>query len=268
MPFGFRRFVSLVCLLAAAVFAAAPRTARAESEDQSSSPRYIFYVPASRSGPDLQRDQLVAAARTALDLTYEDIAHTFMLRPRHSTVVRFLAPQDFHRKTGAPDWTSAMFLHGEITIPIRNQAAADIQRAVRHEYVHAAVSEFSGRRCPAWLDEGLAQIFEGTPNPILGPSLRDWTAHNEALPLDWLEGGFMSLNGELVPVAYAQSLFATKLLVQNLGYSAISKYLSLLQHGENEKAAFRTAFLVDQSTFQQNLTSRMREWAESGKVDP
>src|SRR5690606_26447433 len=116
-------------------------------------------------------------------------------------VLRFLPPEEFRRQTGAPEWTSAMYFRDEITIPLTKSTAwerDELDRALRHEYVHAVIAELSEYRCPAWLDEGVAQLLEGQVNPLLGPALRRWIALNPAIPLDWLQNGFTTLDSGYV----------------------------------------------------------------------
>ncbi|OVE80380.1 hypothetical protein BVY02_00285 [bacterium J17] len=164
-----------------------------------------------------------------------------------------------------------MYFRNEITIPLSANKGInphELERALRHEYVHAVIAELSGHRCPAWLDEGIAQFIEGHANPLLGPALRDWISENHAMPLGWLKDGFTSLNSELVPAAYAQSLFAARSLVNTLGFSAVTKYLKLLKAGVPENRAFKRAFQKSKSDFEDSLTAQIERWARSSREDP
>lgn len=234
-------------------------------------PRFTLYFPSGTKSQTTELGALAKSALAVLDATYEEISSTLKVQPKNKVVLRFLSPTEFHRHTRAPSWTSAMYLRGEISIPIASTKRVnmvELTRAIRHEYVHAVVSELSGKGCPAWIDEGLAQLFEGEPNPLLGPALRGWVAENEALPLTWLQNGFLTLNDELVPVAYAQSLFATRDLVRNNGFSAVQRYLDLLRDGNSNSAAFETAFGIDSESYEKRLTKVMRQWASSPALHP
>lgn len=118
------------------------------------------------------------------------------------------------------------------------------------------------------MDEGIAQLIEGPPNPVLGPALRRWIAEEEPLPLSWLEGGFTTLDSSVVPAAYAQSLFATRTLVNSSGFAAVRKYLAALKQGWTPQAAFYQAFNQPQADFEQQLGPMIRRWAKSHSPQP
>lgn len=243
----------------------------AQTAELLETPRFTLYFPSSQKTGEPEVRNLVANTVTILDETYSELSNRFGARPQNKVVFRFLSPEEFRDYTGAPAWTSAMYLRGEVSIPIpRDRAlnAADLRRAIRHEYVHAAVSELSGKKCPAWLDEGIAQLFEGEVNPLLGPSLRGWIRKNEPLPLSWLRAGFMTLEDNIVPVAYAQSLFATRLLAANGGEKNIADYFILLRRGVEPSKAFLSAFNVEEAQFERQLAKDLRGWASTTLVDP
>lgn len=215
--------------------------------------------------------QIASDSLEMLDQTYHELSQLFDFAPSDKVLIRFFSPKEFHRHTGAPEWTSAMYLRGEISIPLPERKPINreqIGRAVKHEYVHAVTAELSGRSCPAWLDEGVAQIIEGDPNPLLGPALRRWLKSNEPMPLSWLKNGFTSMSNELVPAAYAQSLFATRLLVDAHGFKAVKRYLVSLKQGNSDRTAFKSAFGQEQATFEAELKVALAEWASSDRFDP
>ncbi len=235
-------------------------------------PRFTLYFPSAEQGAGIPLDQLAKSTLSVLDDTYEELSAQFQIKPQQKVIFRFLTPEEFRKHTGAPAWTSAMYLRGEVSIPVsksKRPNPTELRRAIRHEYTHAVVAELSGRRCPAWLDEGLAQMMEGDVNPLLGPALRRWTQDNsEAMPLSWLQNGFMTLSENIVPAAYAESLFAARSLVKKLGYSAVLGYLSALREGVAEPQAFRQAFGISERQFERQLTKEMNAWAQSGVMNP
>ncbi len=241
-----------------------------------STPRYILHLgenfPSSRSlnstttVKDLTRESILI-----LDKTYEELRKIFKHSPKNRLVVRFLSPTEFTKLTGAPSWTSAMFFHGEVTIPISTNEKinlTELTRTIKHEYTHAVVAELSNYNCPAWLDEGLAQIIEGDPNPLLGPALRKWIYKNKAMNLMSLEDGFTSLDSKIVPAAYAESLFATKLLIKNHGMESIIEYIKTLKKGKSSKDAFKIVYKKDLNKFERELTREIKKWAKSKQIHP
>jgi hypothetical protein len=249
-----------------------PRFALSRPSTAVETPRFTLYFPSTKEDSGIPLDKLAKSTLEVLDDTYEELSQQFKVRPQQKVVFRFLTPDEFKRYTGAPPWTSAMYLRGEVSIPVSKEKRpnlVELRRAIRHEYTHAVVAELSGKRCPAWLDEGLAQMMEGDVNPLLGPALRKWnTANAEAMPLEWLQNGFMGLNDQIVPAAYAQSLFSTRLIIERLGYTAVLKYLDSLRRGVSEGDSFRTAFGLSSKDFEGKLALHIANWAKGGEVNP
>ena len=215
-----QRFFLLGFFTTLSLFLFSPAFA-AESRENQSEPRFILYFGTEkRTEPDIDSIQGTDLAEDALDTltsTSEEFQRIFGIAQRNKVVLRFLSPNDFRRVTKAPEWTSAMFYRGEISIPLnpkRGLNSAELHRALRHEYVHAVVAEITNYRSPAWVDEGIAQLLEGQINPLLGPALRSWIKSNKAMTLKSLENGFTTLPPDLVPAAYAESLFATRTLIR------------------------------------------------------
>ena len=238
------------------------------------SPRFILYFgekTAEVNSKILSREKIAGFAFTVLEKAYERYSKLFNFTPKNKITIKFLSPSEFKKYTGAPEWTSAMYFNEEITIPFNAKKGvnlSDLDRAITHEYAHAVIHEISNGKCPAWLDEGLAQMFEGKINPLLGPALRKWIAQNDAMPLDWLGQGFTLLHESIVPAAYAESLVATKKLVEDQGYEGVTKFFAELRKGKKEKEAFKLAFKDSQEHFLVGLTKDIKTWARGGEYNP
>lgn len=208
---------------------------------------------------------LAAELSIYLRETHDEYAKLIVDLPPFNTTVRLIESREFYRETGAPEWTNAMYYRGEISIPMELGAPIDydnIYRSVRHEYTHAILNAASGGRCPGWLDEGLAQLAEGTPNPALEPALRRWLIKNPPVPLSVLQGGFTKLQTSMVPAAYAQSLYSSKSMIESFGWKRISYYLSLLREGRDKPTAFERAFNVSERGFETAMGSHLSKWAQ------
>jgi len=251
-------------------------TSATEAEQISTyqSPRFILYFgerTADSNSKILSREKVAEFAFSVLEKAYDRYSKLFRFSPKQKVTIKFLSPAEFTRYTGAPEWTSAMYFNDEITIPFNTKKGvnlSDLERAIIHEYAHAVIHEISNGTCPAWLDEGLAQMFEGKINPLLGPALRKWIAQNDAMPLDWLGQGFTLLHESIVPAAYAESLVATRKLVEDQGYEGVTKFLSELRDGKKEKVAFKVAFHDSQENFLKFLTKDIKTWARTGEYNP
>lgn len=181
--------------------------------------------------------------------------------PAFKTNVRLMDEAGFYRRTGAPSWTNAMYYHGEIIIPVPGQPDIEnIQRSLRHEFSHAVIHALSNGKCPGWLDEGFAQWAEGAENPGLRPALHNWLSSNQPVPIVALQTGFTRLNPDMVPAAYAQSLFATNLVTQTYGFEAMAHYLRNLRNDITPKEAFSKAFGLAEPEFEKYLHTRLSHW--------
>ncbi len=237
------------------------------------SPRFILYFgkETKEQNTILTEKQIADFALATLNSTFEEYSNLFNRTPIKKVTLRFLSPAEFKKYTGAPAWTSAMYFNNEITIPLNPKKGinlSELGRALRHEYAHAVIAEISDGKCPAWLDEGVAQYLEGRINGLLGPSLRKWISSNDAMPLSWLQNGFTLLKEDIVPAAYAQSLFSTRKIIRTHGFEGIGNYFTSLRNGQSERESFEENFKQDQKTFVRTLSKDIRQWARSGAINP
>lgn len=266
--------VTLLATLVLLLLAVSPPALVADITETFQTPRFILHInhETSEDAQKIPADELQRVAFEVLNDTFDELNRILGTAPRNQVVLRFLSPGRFRERTGAPHWTNAMYYRGEIILPISekntSRHAVNLKKALRHEYVHALIADVSTSRCPAWLDEGLAQLIEGEPNPTLGPALRRWIEKQPAMPLAWLEDGFLTLQNDLVPAAYAQSLFATRTLVNTHGFPAIRTYLRLLGDGLTDEDAFSRAFGRRKADFEAGLSDQILAWSRSTQPSP
>jgi len=79
--------------------------------------------------------------------------------------LKLIPAADFTRDTGMAPWVGGLF-NGSIKIPVPLDKPVEddwfkIKTALRHELTHAYLHSFCGFQIPTWLNEGLAQYFEG-----------------------------------------------------------------------------------------------------------
>jgi len=186
--------------------------------------------------------------------------------PAFKSSIRLMDEDMFFRTTGAPKWTNALFLRGEIIIPISAAgppSAESLLRTVRHEYTHAVIHAMSDGRCPGWLDEGIAQWAEGQENPALRPALARWLQNQSPVSLSLLQGGFTRLDSQMVPAAYAQSLFAANTVINTFGFDRVRIYLDRLNQGLDSNRAFEKSFNISEKQFEGQLGQQLRRWSRS-----
>jgi hypothetical protein len=274
-------YTSILAVVGAYVVALPPQMAQADTKsderaryvqpDESSPLRFTPINLANGSKLTLispQRWSETAATLIAtLNTTHDQFTELFSEIPAFSTSIRLMDEEEFFELTGAPKWTNAMFFRGQIILPIAKTNNVDIEnlnRSVKHEYTHAILSALSGGNLPGWIDEGLAQWFEGDESPGLRTALREWLKTNEPVSLSLLQGGFTKLKPEMVPAAYAQSLLATRLVADKYGFPAIANYFLLLRDGVEKEAAFETAFAISLKDFEAQLGRALKRWAAQG----
>jgi hypothetical protein len=198
-----------------------------------------------------------------LKQVHKELSGMFGPLPAFTTSIRLTDLESFRRATGAPGWTNALFYRGQILIPLSTSEDPDLEnlrRSIRHEYTHAVINALSAGRCPGWLDEGLAQWIEGEENPALRPALAKWLETNDPVPLSLMQGGFTKMGSDMVPAAYAQSLFSATVVINTFGFGDIRTFFDGLKQGMEKDTAFAYGFSIDVETFERRLGKTLRSW--------
>jgi hypothetical protein len=100
-------------------------------------------------------------------------------------------------------------------------------------------------RAPAWLNEGLAQYFEGrTPDSRANEILRQMQGAGRLPSLRDLEGPFLGLGTAEAGYAYLISLSAVRHLVDQYGMYRIKMVLEELAAGSDTGRALQNALLL------------------------
>ncbi|NDC37960.1 MAG: hypothetical protein EBZ48_07890, partial [Proteobacteria bacterium] len=206
-------------------------------------------------------DEVVAEVKS----THQELSGMFGEIPAFTASIRLTDQDSFHRATGAPGWTNALYYRGQILIPLSLAEEPDLsnlKRSLRHEYTHAVINALSAGKAPGWLDEGIAQWMEGEENPALRPALAKWLEINDPVPLALMQGGFTKMAAEMVPAAYAQSLFSATVVINTFGFEDIGVFLKGLRQGMEKDVAFAYGFSIDTTTFERRLGRTLRSWQQ------
>ena len=96
-----------------------------------------------------------------LEDAYGEVGKSLSYYPDREIQVILYSSQQFQEVTDAPGWSGGIY-DGKIRIPIGGieKETPGLRRLLYHEYTHAVVRALAPR-CPTWLNEGLAQYFEG-----------------------------------------------------------------------------------------------------------
>jgi tetratricopeptide (TPR) repeat protein len=186
-----------------------------------------------------------------LEDAYGVVGRGLSYYPGHDIQVILYSNEQFQEVTDSPGWAGALF-DGKIRIPIGGieQETPGLRRILYHEYTHAAVRSITPR-VPTWLNEGLAQYFEG----------REVTAQQKAMlrriaqmgklpPLFYLEGSFMGMNTDQARYAYLYSLSAVRYLIESYGLHRAKSILEELGKGVDTASAISSGTMRTYEEFQ------------------
>jgi hypothetical protein len=221
-----------------------------------------------RSNPSLEGDsakfpysKIEQHLLSNLDRAEEEFSRIFGVRLSDPIIVELTTRAEFVKKLNAPLHTEALYFRGRIYIAIDDARPLINVRTLRHEFVHALVAQMGDGRTPAWLDEGLAQYFEGIPlrdqsnlNKFLKVVASRRHAEITAVPeLSELHDGFGSWEEDIARLAYGKSLFATRRLIEDYGLSSLREYLQRCSSGGTHDDAFLSSFRLTEQQFDKSL---------------
>jgi tetratricopeptide (TPR) repeat protein len=195
-----------------------------------------------------------------LEQLYDELSRDLEYTPHNSIVVTLYTEQAFFDVTQAPSWTSAIN-DGKLRIPIRGMSTVtpELARVLKHELTHSFVGEMSAHRCPTWLHEGIAQAEEGKSNAAYGPLLAQLFAGGQELPLNALEGSFMSFSAAQATVAYAESLAAVEFMRDRYSMDDVSRILTELAQGKSTEVALRSVIHSDYRQLRDDLARWLKD---------
>ncbi|HKF65693.1 MAG TPA: tetratricopeptide repeat protein [Vicinamibacterales bacterium] len=208
-------------------------------------------------GPVQQK--LADRAVSVLNASFWRIGNVLGAYPSAPINVVLYSEQQFHDITGAPEWAGGGF-DGQIRMPVRGAAQnlAEFDRVLTHELTHAMLKSIASRNVPAWLHEGLAMYFEGHDAAL---SERRLAAARLFVPLAALQTSFLRLNTAQAVVAYEESAFAARALIDRIGPSGLGQLLQDLDAGQTMDQSierFGITFAAWESDLQQRVGAKSR----------
>ncbi|NBW40972.1 hypothetical protein EBR25_08220 [bacterium] len=199
-----------------------------------------------------------------IDEEFKFLTDILEIDENFKTQIRLMEASTFYERMQVPTWTNAIYLKSRIIIPIASASAVssqELQRAIRHELVHAIIDHQTSGTCPGWLDEGLAQLLEGPEHPVLKRALRKWIIEEGVIPFELLQNGFTKLPRAMVPAAYAQSLYATKFLLSHESPEVLRAFFDDLRDNVPFSLAFEERFDVSFEHFELLLSRQLEQLA-------
>ncbi|HXU16303.1 MAG TPA: hypothetical protein VN708_14320 [Terriglobales bacterium] len=227
-------------------------SAETDYSERATSHFVLRYEGSQSSG--VFRDQLLST----LESHYQDLVHIFGSEPRSSVQVVLYTSQAFFDVTRAPTWIGALN-DGKLRIPLHgvDSVTPELSRIVRHELTHTFVNQLSAGRCPAWLNEGIAQMLEPRTLVSQGVRLTQLFKAEREIPLNMLERGFGSFSTEEAVLAYDESLLAANYLNARYGMGDIVAVLKRIGQGDSVESAFRVILHSDYGRLEEGIRAEV-----------
>jgi hypothetical protein len=200
------------------------------------------------------QEKLAARATSVLSAAFWRIGKALGAYPSAPINVILYSERQFRDITGAPEWSGGGF-DGQVRMPVRgaSQNLAEFDRVLTHELTHAMLKSLAPRNLPVWLNEGLAMYFEGRDGVR---SERRLAAVHLFVPLANLRHSFTGLNATQAALAYEESAFATRALIDRAGTAGVGMLLQDLDAGQSlEQAIERFGFTFQ--AFEADLMRRV-----------
>ncbi len=189
--------------------------------------------------------------RNILEDAYSAVGRDLYYYPSGEIQVILYSAKQFQEVTDAPGWSGGVY-DGKIRIPIGgiDKETPGLRKLLFHEYTHAVIRAITPR-CPTWLNEGLAQYFEGRDiDSTQAGLLRKAVQSGKIPPLSSLEGSFTGLSGSQAVHAYLFSLSAVRFMVDTFGMYRVKTVLEELGAGSDTATAITRGILVSYEEFE------------------
>jgi hypothetical protein len=191
------------------------------------------------------QEQLAWTALDELEEAYFSVGRALDVFPREPITVIIYTGDQYKRAVNVPDWSSGVF-DGKIRIA-EGQIAAErgqLRAILRHEYTHAVLATLNVP-LPTWVNEGLAEHFEGSD--VEQSTQLCARAKEQGVVLTYAEvaGPFITIQDRTrAQLAYAAATSMIGALVASRGAYSLVTFASHLKRGEAFDSSFRDTFAV------------------------
>ncbi len=171
--------------------------------------------------------------------------------------------ESFQAYMGEHQWARGLY-DGKIRLPdFTDEKSGVVERIAKHEYVHAVVYELTKSQCPAWLNEGLAQVLAEEWWPNSANVARELASSGAAIPLVDLEESFLKLPESLVETAYVEAYLASAYLLEHFTKRHLHRLFEALARGDSPNDAVRAIYHRDLDDL---MRDALLEWAGDSEV--
>ncbi len=203
--------------------------------------------------------QLAAEILRTLEDHFRTLQSQLHFAPADSISVVLYTQETFRDITRAPGWATALN-DGRIRVPIQGLASVtdELSRVLMHELTHSFITQKTLRRCPTWLQEGLAQYMEGRRSDYYAHALIETYDQHSHVPLQRLEGSWSKYPAPLASYAYAWSLAATETIVASSGMYGLERFFEHFLNDTSVDLALREALQINYADLERNTAEYLR----------
>lgn len=160
-------------------------------------------------------------------------------------VILFYELEDFTQLNDRPYWSSAYF-DGKLRINLSLMKRNNFDNILIHELIHSIIYFKCGNNVPIWFHEGLAQYYEYNKkvNFIINEGII-----NNYLKIEIIEKSFNKLRSEEINIAYLESLFLIKYIIEQYGENTILELLNEFKKSRKFENVYKEILLRNTYTF-------------------
>jgi hypothetical protein len=161
---------------------------------------------------------------------------------------------------------AAGFWDGAIHVRGGTQVDPRLVGTLVHEYTHAALASLAPVGVwPAWLNEGLAELFEREALGQLRPSAREYAelqaaaARGDWIPLESLGGpSFAGLDEQSARLAYLESYACVEQMLRRYGRERLERLVEEQAKTRRIERALQRALRIDLAELEGQLLAELR----------
>ena len=135
---------------------------RLEQEMESLGVEKSMHFRLEFDGSPSKKDVMEALA--VLEVAYDSISNLFDFLPENKMSLVLYEDKEYQGTGPRPDWVAAVF-DGKLRVPVNMMAYREVYRPVLfHELTHSFVRAMTHANVPCWMNEGIAQVIDGSHN--------------------------------------------------------------------------------------------------------
>jgi hypothetical protein len=172
-------------------------------------------------------------------------------------IFAYAQPTDFQGAlgSGTQQWVGgqAFPTYRVILILAPSSDVPDDQRSVAEEMTHILLDGSANDAfapLPTWLDEGIANVAEGSTDPALQQALANAAKTHHLLSIQAISGNFPD-DTDGATLAYAESEDIVRYFVSTYGRQKLSALIAGFREGDTSDEAFQQSIGMSTATFQQ-----------------